>query len=331
MNCLITGCSGLIGPHLAEYLLSQDATVFATYHSTIDGLRHLRGRVVLLACDISHPDQVKAVVERAKPERVFHLAAESHPAKSWQDPEGTFRINLLGTLNLLNALRWQNPDCLAVVFGSSAEYGRPPAECERISETFPLRPDSPYGVSKAAAELLSDVYARAYGTRIIHVRPFFVVGPGRATNVCSDFAMRITEIELGLSDSLGVGNLAAVRDFVDVRDAARAIWAIAEKGVAGEVYNLCSGQGYAIQDVLDHMLALAANPIQVYTDPQKYRSLDTPVLIGDNTKLQQLGWMPEIPLQTSLADILTFWRGQKKDRNLDLRGSQQNLVHGSNT
>ena len=104
MNCLITGCSGLLGPHLAEYLLSQDATVFASYHSTPDGLRHLKGRVVLLPCDISQPDQLKAVLERARPERVFHLAAESHPAKSWQDPEGTFRVNLLGTLNLLNEI-----------------------------------------------------------------------------------------------------------------------------------------------------------------------------------------------------------------------------------
>src|SRR5713101_6334751 len=287
MNCLITGCSGLIGPHLAEYLLSKDVTVFATYHSTLDELRHLKDQVVLLPCDVSEPNQVREVLERARPERVFHLAAVSHPAKSWQDPEGAFRVNLLGTLNLLDALRRQNSDCLALVFGSSAEYGRPPSECERISETFPLRPDSPYGVSKAAAELLSNVYAQAYGMRIIHVRPFFVIGPGRASNVCSDFAMRITEIELGLADSLAVGNLAAVRDFVDVRDAARAIWTIAEKGVPGEVYNLCCGQGHAIQEVLDHMLALTGNPIQVYTDPQRFRPLDTPVLIGDNSKLQR--------------------------------------------
>src|SRR6266849_5627563 len=330
MNCLITGCSGLIGPHLAEYLLSQDVTVFATYHSAPDALRHLSDQIVLLPCDVSQPNHVREVLERAKPERVFHLAAESHPIKSWQDPEGTFRVNLLGTLNLLNALRRQYPDCLALVFGSSAEYGRSPSECERISETFPLRPDSPYGVSKAAAELLSNVYARAYGMRITHVRPFFVVGPGRASNVCSDFAMRITEIELGLADSLAVGNLAAVRDFVDVRDAARAIWVIAEKGAPGEVYNLCCGQGHAIQEVLDRMLNLAANPIRVYIDPEKFRPLDTPVLIGVNSKLQQLGWMPEIPLQTSLADILNFWRGQKEDRNLALRGPQQNLSHRSN-
>ena len=191
MNCLITGCSGLIGPHLAEYLLSKDVTVFATYHSTPDGLRHLRDQVVLLPCDVSQSDQVREVLERARPERVFHLAAESHPAKSWQDPEGTIRVNLLGTLNLLNALRLQNPDCIALVFGSSAEYGRPPSECERISETLPLRPDNPYGVSKVAAELLSNVYARAYGMKIMLVRLFFVVGPGRATNVCSDFAMSI--------------------------------------------------------------------------------------------------------------------------------------------
>jgi GDP-4-dehydro-6-deoxy-D-mannose reductase len=329
MNCLITGCTGLIGPHLAEYLLSQDVTVFAAYHSAPDALDHLRDQITLLPCDIFQPNQVREVLERSRPDRVFHLAAQSHPAKSWQDPEGTLHVNLLGTLNLLNELRRQNSDCLALVFGSSAEYGRPLSECEKISETFPLRPESPYGVSKVAAELLSNVYARAYGIRIIHLRPFFVVGPGRASNVCTDFAMRITEIELGLTDSLGVGNLAAVRDFVDVRDAARAIWVIAEKGVPGEIYNLCCGQGHAIQEVLDHMLAMAANPIHVYTDSEKFRPLDTPILIGDGRKLQELGWMPEIPFHRSLADILNFWRGQAKKGNPARQDPQQNLVYRS--
>lgn len=322
MNCLITGCNGFIGPHLAQYLLSQGLTVFGTYHSASGVLNHLRDQITLLPCDVSLPNQVRGAVERSKPDRIFHLAAESHPLKSWQDPEGTFQVNVLGVLNLLNELRRQNSDCLILVFGSSAEYG-PPSEGEEVSEALPLRPDSPYGVSKVAAELLSNVYARAYGMRIIHLRPFFIVGPGRASNVCSDFAVRIIENEMGLADGLGVGNLAAVRDFVDVRDAARAIWLIAEKGIPGQVYNLCSGQGHAIQEVLDHMLSMAARPIRVFTDPEKFRPLDTPRLVGDSRRLQELGWIPDIPFHTSMADILNFWRGQARKGNPAHKGPRQ--------
>jgi GDP-4-dehydro-6-deoxy-D-mannose reductase len=175
-----------------------------------------------------------------------------------------------------------------------------------------MEADNPYGVSKVAADLLSDLYARAYGQNIIRVRPFFVIGPGRGSNVFVEFAKRIVEVEKGDLDGLGVGNLSAVRDLVDVRDAVRAIWMIAEKGNTGEVYNLCTGQARSIREALDIMLKFASTPVRVHTDKAKFRPLDTPKLVGDSSRLRQLGWTPEIPLEQTLADILQFWRTQSR-------------------
>jgi GDP-4-dehydro-6-deoxy-D-mannose reductase len=313
MNCLVTGCSGLIGPHLAEHLLRNQVDVWGTYYSGTTGPASLANRMEWLRCNISNAGDVDRLIDGCQPDRIFHLAAQSYPVKSWSDPAETFQANLLGTLYVLEAVRKRNPACQVLVFGSSAEYGNSSAEEESIAETAAVEPDNPYGVSKAAADLLSDVYTRAYSLNVIRVRPFFVVGPGRGSNVFVDFAKRIVEIERGHADSLGVGNLSAVRDLVDVRDAVRAIWTIAEKGEAGAVYNLCTGQPHSIREALDIMLKFASTPVRVYTDKTTFRPLDTPRLVGDSSRLRGLGWTPEIPLEQTLADILQFWRTQSRE------------------
>jgi GDP-4-dehydro-6-deoxy-D-mannose reductase len=313
VNCLVTGCSGLIGPHLAEHLLRSQADVWGTYYSGAARLTSLANRMELLQCNMSDADDVDRIITACKSDRIFHLAAQSYPVKSWSDPAGTIQANLLGTLHLLEAVRKRNPGCQVLVFGSSAEYGMSSAQEESIPETAAMEPDNPYGVSKVAADLLSDVYIRAYGLNIIRVRPFFVIGPGHGSNVFVDFAKRIVEVERGDADSLGVGNLSAVRDLVDVRDAVRAISTIAEKGEAGAVYNLCTGQAHSIREALDIMLKFASTPVRVYTDKATFRPLDTPKLVGDSSRLRQLGWTPEIPLEQTLADILQFWRTQSRE------------------
>jgi GDP-4-dehydro-6-deoxy-D-mannose reductase len=311
VNCLVTGCSGLIGPHLAEHLLLQSpARVWGTYYARPAAPQSLMNRIAWLRCNMSDADEVDRTIEACQPDRIFHLAAQSYPVRSWSDPAATLEVNLLGTLHLLEAVRRRNPECQVLVFGSSSLYGNSSAQKESILETAAMEPDNPYGVSKAAAELLSDVYTRAYGLKIVRVRPFFVIGPGRGSNVFVDFAKRIVEVERGNAHSLGVGNLCAVRDLVDVRDAVRAIWAIAEKGKVGMAYNLCSGQPHSIREALDIMLKFASKPIRVYTDKAILRPLDTPRLVGDSSRLRQLGWKPEIPLEQTLADILQFWRAQ---------------------
>lgn len=313
MNCLITGCSGLIGPHLAEHLLRSQVDVWGTYYLGASRIASLANRMTWLQCNMSDADNVDRIIEACKPDRIFHLAAQSYPVRSWSDPVGTIKANLLGTLYLLDAVRKRNPACQVLVFGSSAEYGNSSAQTESIPETAAMEPDNPYGVSKVAADLLSDVYTRAYGQNIIRVRPFFVIGPGRGSNVFVDFAKRIVEVERGGTDSLGVGNVSAVRDLVDVRDAVRAIWTIAEKGNTGEVYNLCTGQAHSIREALDIMLKFASTPVRVHIDKAIFRPLDTPKLVGDSSRLRQLGWTPEIPLEQTLADILQFWRTQSRE------------------
>jgi GDP-4-dehydro-6-deoxy-D-mannose reductase len=264
----------------------------------------------LLQCNVSDADDVDRIITACKPDRIFHLAAQSYPVRSWSDPVATMEVNLLGTVHLLEAVRRRNPECQVLTFGSSSLYGNSSAQKEIIPETAAMEPDNPYGVSKAAVELLSDVYTRAYGLKIVRVRPFFVIGPGRGSNVFVDFAKRIVDVERGGADGLGVGNVSAVRDLIDVRDAVRAIWTIAEKGNTGAVYNLCSGQPHSIGEALDIMLKFASKPVRVYSDKAIFRPLDTPRLVGDSSRLRQLGWKPEIPLDQTLLDILQFWRAQ---------------------
>jgi GDP-4-dehydro-6-deoxy-D-mannose reductase len=215
-------------------------------------------------------------------------------------------------LHLLEAIRKQNRECRVIVFGSSAEYGKSSAQNEYIAETATLEPDTPYGVSKVAADLMAEVYGRAYSMNVIRVRPFLVIGPGFAWNVFVDFAQRIAKIEKGASDDFGVGNLDAVRDLTDVRDAVRAVWVIAENGEPGAVYNLCNSRAYTIREGLDVMLKFASSPVRLFTDTSKFRKLDTPRLVGDNSRLRHLGWSPEIPLERTLEDILDFWRVQSQ-------------------
>jgi GDP-4-dehydro-6-deoxy-D-mannose reductase len=310
MNCLITGCSGLIGQPLADHLLSQGAKVFGTYHSGAEKLDSFGGRVEVLRCDITNAQDVRGVIDWSRPDRIFHLAAQSYPSKSWIDPEATMQTNLMGTMHLLEAVRNLCPQCQIMVFGSSAEYGRSAAQREYIDESAALEPDSPYGASKVAADLIAEIYVRAYDMHVIRVRPFFVIGPGRGWNVFVDFAQRIVNIEAGASSDFGVGNMDAVRDITDVRDAVRAIWTIADMGKPGTVYNLCSSRAHSIRDGLEMMLRHTRASVQVFTDSSRFRTLDTPRLVGSNARLRSLGWTPEISLEQTLQDILQYWRSQ---------------------
>lgn len=307
-RCLITGIAGLMGSHLAELLLEEGALVFGTVHRQTGTIDHLRDRLTLLPCDLLDREQVEAAVARARPRVVYHLAAQSLPSRSWREPGFTFRVNVLGTLNLLEAVRALSPKAAVVAAGSSAEYGLVPPDELPIQEERPLLPLTPYGVSKVAADLLARLYARAHGLRVVRVRPFFVTGPRKRGDVCSDFARGIAAVERGEAPTLKVGNLEPVRDFLDVRDAARALVLLAERGEPGEVYNLCSGVGRRVGEVLEVLLRLARRPVPVEGDPARLRPLDEPVVVGDNSRLRALGWRPRLPLERTLADMLDYWR-----------------------
>ena len=307
-TCLVTGCGGFIGSRLAEHLLANGCHVVGTVHSAkrrnADTVDHLDLRV----CDITDRDSVAEVVRSVNPDFVFHLAAQAQIPASWNDPEGTYRTNVLGTLFLLEALRDARSRAVVQIAGSSAEYGaRTPDELPILEECEP-RPQSPYAASKTAAVHLGRLYVARYEMRVHCVRPFQFIGPGKYPDACSHFARSIVEIERRRSDELRVGNLEIVRDMLDVHDGVRAMWLIAQTGQIGETYNISAGVGYRIRDVLEKLMTLAGNEARIREDPTRFRPVDEPVIIGDNTKLRALGWRREIPHGDTLAEILEYWR-----------------------
>jgi len=308
MKCLITGCGGFIGSHLAEYLLSLDQTVYGVGRQASLPLGHL-SKVHVKQCDLLDKECVREIILETRPQRIFHLASQTLIKPSWHDPELTIRTNVLGTLYLLDAVRDLGISPTIEIACSSGEYaaandGRP------IGEDQCLEPSSPYALSKLAQDHLAALYARAYEMNIIRLRPFSIIGPRKSGDVCSDFARDIVAIERGQRDCLSVGNLEAVRDFLDVRDAVVAFWLVAERGQLNDVYNICSGRGYKIREILERLISLSNTEISVRQDPDRLRSVDESIKIGRNEKLRRLGWEPKIPLDQTLSDILAYWRSK---------------------
>lgn len=310
-KCFITGIGGFLGSHLAEFLLERGGTVSGTIHRGSSHVTHLKDKLTLLPCDILSQEQMENAIVAAQPQVVFHLAAHTAPALSWKDPEAAFHVNVFGTINLLEALRKARLDPIIVMAGSSAEYGFSTPDEIPIKEEKPLRPGSPYAVSKVAADLMADLYCRAYRMKIIRVRLFWIMGPRKVGDVCSDFARGIVAVERGEQKALRVGNLETVRDFVAEGDAVQGLWFVAEKGAPGEVYNLCSGIGRKVRAILEILLAMATTPILVEPDANRLHPADVPVIVGDNSKLRALGWSPQVPLEQALANILDYWRGKR--------------------
>jgi len=313
MRALVTGATGFVGKHLISYLVKEQGLEVLglglrppeTFESLFDLAFDYE------QCDISDQSSVKHFIETFKPDFIFHLAAQSSVSLSWEEPERTLKINFLGLLNILQAVREAEIFPLIHIPCSSDEYGRVRPEELPILESQPLQPESPYALSKVFQDSLGEYYFNHYGLKIIRTRAFNHAGPGqRATFVCSDFARQIARIEKGLSEPvIYVGNLEARRDFTDVRDIVRAYWLVANRGRAGEVYNVCSGKAFAIEEILDILLSLTKVVIKVEQDPQKTRRSDIPILLGDNTKIfQATGWKPEIPFEKTLEDVLNYWR-----------------------
>jgi GDP-4-dehydro-6-deoxy-D-mannose reductase len=307
-KCLITGCNGFIGSYLAEFLINRGIAVYGTIHRGRERIAHLSDKITTFECEILDKEKVENVVSQVKPDLVFHLAAQSRIAPSWQDPEETFKVNILGTLHLLEALREVATDPVVVVACSAAEYGYRGEDEPQIKESSEFRPSDPYAVSKVAQDLLASLYWQTYGLRVIRVRPLNITGPGIINDACSDFARGIVEIEMGQRAALNVGDLDSVRDITDVRDAVDALWMIAERGKPGEVYNVCSGVGYRIGDLLNRLVQMSSATVTVVQGDSKTHSSGQSVQIGDNKKLVGLGWKPQILIEKTLSDMLNYWR-----------------------
>ena len=284
-------------------------------HGTIrrpqaDPRAELSAQVVTYRVDLLDRDAVEALVHEVRPHWVFHLAALSSPAASWDDPGGTIATNASLEANLLGALVRLDPMPRVLVVGSGDEYGRP-AGRRRLDENTPLRPLTPYGVSKVAQDLLALQYHLSHGLPAVRVRPFNHAGPRQAPQYAiASFAQQIARIELGKQPPvLKVGNLQARRDFTDVRDIARAYLLAVAKGKPGEVYNLGSGSASRLRDVLARLLTMTRAKVALEVDPGRARMAEADVYLCDARRFQRLtGWRPRIALDRTLRDTLNYWR-----------------------
>lgn len=313
----ITGITGFKGSHLAELLISQGAEVYGSYRwrSKTENIDHLMGKITCINADIRDGYSIAQTMRDVRPDYVFHLAAQSFVAESWRAPSECLNTNIQGTLNLLEAVRAGSNDSVVVIAGSSEEYGLVYPKELPITEENPLRPLSPYAVSKVASDLLGRQYYRSYGMKVIVTRAFNTTGPRRGeVFATSSFAKQVAEVEAGKRQPvIFVGNLDSSRDFTDVRDMVRAYWAVAQKGVYGEVYNMCSGKSYKMKYVLDYLVSLSRVEVRIEVASDRLRPSDVPVLQGDSTRLRECtGWQPTIPFEKTLEDLLEYWRQRIK-------------------
>jgi len=314
MRLLITGITGFVGSHMAEYALAHGAEVFGSsrWRSRTENIEHLRSQIKLIECDLRDLASVRGLLETAEPTHVVHLAAQSFVGASWQTPAETLSTNIISQVNLLEGIRRFSIAPRVLVVGSSEEYGFVCPDELPIRETNPLRPLSPYAVSKVAQDMMGYQYFMSYGLPIIRTRAFNHEGPRRGeVFVTSNFAKQVAEIEAGMREpTMSVGDLTPRRDFSDVRDVVRGYWLLLERGEPGEVYNLCSGRSWAIQQVLEFLLEQSrVKRIAVETDPARLRPSDVMILEGDSSKIRKAtGWEVEIPFERTLKDLLAYWR-----------------------
>lgn len=305
---LITGCGGFIGSHLADFLAAKNLSIYGIVYGETRNVDHLRNKMTVLNGDLTSKEEVEQIVSETQPDIVFHLAAQSFVTKSWEEPEETLRVNIMGTFYLLASISRLKIAPIIEVVGSSAVYGTRDAQEMPLNETKEFRPTSIYAVSKVAEDMLAYFYWKACGLKIVRVRPFNITGPGKTFDACSDFAKSVAEVKKGIKKVVEVGRLDTVRDFTDVRDAVKALWLLADKGEYGQTYNVCSGKEYKMEEILKQLISLSDCDIKYRVVPEKVRPFDDPIIVGDNTKLRSLGWEPQVPLKRTLTDMLDYWR-----------------------
>jgi GDP-4-dehydro-6-deoxy-D-mannose reductase len=315
MRVLVTGAHGFVGGHLLDLLSGEpaDVEVFALVRPRGGAPGARPGRATVLEADLDDAAAVQAAMAAARPDRIVHLAGQSSVHHSWIDPGATLRTNVMGLVHVMDAVRAEGLRPRVLVVGSADEYGIVQDAAVPVREDMPLRPVSPYAVSKVAQGLLALQYGQRGGPEILRTRTFPHTGPGRGEAFAeSSFARQIVEVEAGgRPPVLAVGNLDAVRDFTDVRDVVRAYWALLDRGTAGDVYNVCSGRGVCVGDVMRRLIALAGVEVEVRADPGRFRPSDIPVLVGDPRRLREAtGWEPRIDLDRTLRDLLDDWRAR---------------------
>ncbi len=314
MKALIIGGAGFVGSYLIRELRAAGHEVFATCLEN----ESISGDCFVRTLDIMDGEEVRSVIDEVKPDTIYHLAAQSSVSVSWKKPQLTAEINVVGTINVLEAVRDScKKNIRLMLIGSGEEYGYIRHDACPISENEPLNPGNIYAATKACQGMLGEIYARAYKMDIIMVRAFNHSGPGQLpVFVISDFCRQIALIERGEAPAvINVGNLAAKRDFTDVRDVVRAYRMLAESGVSGRIYNVGRGKAAEIQYILDTALDMSVADIEVKQDISKMRASDIPIIEPDVSLIfEDTGWKAEISMEQTIEDTLAFWRENLKEK-----------------
>ena len=322
MKVLITGISGMVGSHLAEYILADHPDVdlhgLIRWRTPLDHLVAIKDRIALHYGDLRDLNSLIVVIKKIQPDWIFHLAAQSFVTTSFDAPVDTLSTNVLGTTNLLDALRITGVDAKVHVCSSSEVYGQVMADEVPITEANPFRPASPYAVSKVGEDMIAFQYYLSYGIRTVRTRMFTHTGPRRGDVFAeSAYAKQIVEVEYGLrKNPIRVGNLDSIRTFADVRDAVRAYWVLMEKCPAGEVYNIGGNRTMTLRDMLEILKGMATCRIEHVVDPALLRPSDVTLQIPDTSKFKAAtGWEPRIPFEETLQGILAFYRRRYHKRS----------------
>jgi GDP-4-dehydro-6-deoxy-D-mannose reductase len=318
---LVTGVGGFVGSHVADLLLRDSTIQIAGIIHPSYEVQHLKEdpRITIYREDVQNEEKLKELVEKIAPDTIYHLAGMAHVHESWKNRREFIYTNFIGAMNLVESCR-NLPKFPKILFIGSAEcYGTVPEAEQPISESRPFSPLSPYAVSKTAQEVLGISYAKAEKLPVFLSRSFNHTGPRQKETFAGPaFAKQIVMAELGRSAPvLKVGNLSARRDFSDVRDVVRAYQAILEKGEPGEPYNVCSGKATSIEEMLDILLSYSKTKIRIEPDPEKFRPVDMPLLLGSPEKLMKdTGWKPAYEINQTLQDLLDYWRYKLKAQSV---------------
>ena len=311
---LITGANGFCGRHLADVLASSGNNVYGISRSIPDTLVAQHPEVAYEPCNLIDHTSVYNMLKKIEPDYIFHLAAESSVGSSWKNPINMMNNNVLSQINIFEAVRELELSTRIIVACSSEEYGLINESDLPVNEKCCFNPLSTYAVSKVSQDMLAYQYYKSYDMDIVRVRSFNLTGPGRPqTYALSSFAHQIAEIEKNMSKNvISVGNLDVKRDYTDVRDAVNGYYELALKAKSGTVYNLCSGEAYNLRELLNILISFSTTDVNVKRDNLKYRPSDLPIMLGDNTKIKtEIGWAPKIDIQTTLNDLLDYWRNYK--------------------
>ena len=310
MKAFITGIDGFVGKHLAQYLLEQGITVSGI---GITDASRIDIPCIYEVCDITDAEHLQDCIERTEPDVVYHLAAIAFVPDAEKSPERAIDVNITGSVNVLECVSRSFPAAKCIMISTGEVYGIVSSQDLPLEEDTVLKPANLYAATKMSMETFAQFYAARRGAQTIILRPFNHIGPGQSPLfVTSDFARQIALIEKGEKvPVMSVGNLEAARDFTDVRDVVRAYHLAAQHGVPGEVYNIASDKAYIISEILEILISYARKSITVTIDENKFRHSEIPVLKGDYSKLsRRSGWKPTIPIESSLKDILNYWREQ---------------------